>query len=171
MKSPEEIEKALQRLMPAAFSAQGEENISRTITRLASPKQTSSVQPLTELPEAVKKTSPWSHKITWSAAAAVLMGIGTALFLQQPNASKSQVVTMPLPANFFAVNQPVLIDRVQVSDSGIYEGTLSTKDGSMMSQVNRRIQTRERYRDPKSGYLITISESRDEKVLVPKTRF
>jgi hypothetical protein len=41
----------------------------------------------------------------------------------------------------------------------------------MMSQVNRRIQTRERYRDPKSGFLITVSESRDEKVLVPKTRF
>jgi hypothetical protein len=166
MKSPEEIEKALQRLMPAAFSSQGEENISRAITRLASSQQPSSAQP-----KEVKKSSPWSHKITWSAAAAVLMGIGTALFLQQPDASQSQVVTMPLPANVVAVNQPVLIDRVQVSDSGIYEGTLSTKDGSMMSQVNRRIQTRERYRDPKSGYLITISESRDEKVLVPKTRF
>lgn len=166
MKSPEEIEKALQRLMPAAFSAQGEDNVSRAIARLASARED-----IIELPEVVRKSSRLSHKFTWSAAAALLIGIGTALFLMPPDANQSQVMTMqPVPAGA-VVNQPVLIDRMQVSDSGIYEGTLSAEDGSMMSQVNRRIQTRERYRDPKSGFLITVSESRDEKVLVPKTRF
>ena len=166
MKSPEEIEKALQRLMPVAFSETGEENISRAITRLASVHENSSEQT-----NVVKKSSWSSRKSTWSAAAALLIGIGTALFLLPPNANQSQVVTLPPAAANVAVNQPVLIDRMQVRDSGIYEGTLSSQDGSMMSQVNRRIQTRERYRDPKSGFLITVSESRDEKVLVPKTRF
>ena len=166
MKSPEEIEKALHRLIPSAFSAEVEENISRAITRLASPHEGVKV-----LPAAVKKSSFFSNKFTWSAAAALLVGIGTAFFTLLPDDEPSQVVTQPPVAAIVAVNQPVLIDRMQVSDSGIYEGTLSAKDGSMLSQVNRRIQTRERYRDPKSGFLITVSESRDEKVLVPKTRF
>ena len=170
MKSPEEIEKALQRLMPSAFSAQGEENIHRAISRLSA----SNVVTTTPAPVA-KKSTRFSNKYKWSAAAAVLIGIGTALYLLPSDKQQSQVVSLPntpevMPA-IVAINQPVLIDRMQVSDSGIYQGTLSAEDGSMMSQVNRRIQTRERYRDPKSGFLITVSESRDEKVLVPKTRF
>ena len=59
----------------------------------------------------------------------------------------------------------LLADAVTIKD------TLAAADGSMMNQVVRRIQTRERYRDAKHGYLITVSESRDENVLIPKTSF
>jgi len=66
---------------------------------------------------------------------------------------------------------PVFLDRVQLTDALADEGTLTSADGSMLQQWKRRVQTRERYRDANTGYLITISESRDEKVLVPKTSF
>ncbi len=58
-----------------------------------------------------------------------------------------------------------------VTDGMTVEGTLTAADGSVVNQINRRVQTRERYRDAKKGYLITISETRDEKVYLPKKGF
>jgi hypothetical protein len=58
-----------------------------------------------------------------------------------------------------------------VTDGVTLEGTMAAADGRVINQVNRRVETRERYRDAKKGYLITISETRDEKVYLPKKGF
>jgi hypothetical protein len=58
-----------------------------------------------------------------------------------------------------------------VTDGITVEGTLAAADGTMMNQVQRRVETRERYRDARKGYLITVSETRNEKVLLPKKGF
>jgi hypothetical protein len=58
-----------------------------------------------------------------------------------------------------------------VTDEAAQDQFISARDGSMLRQINRNVLTRERYRTGKSGYLITISESRAEQVLVPKNSF
>lgn len=119
--------------------------------------------------------------LRWAAAAAVVIGSffaylaspsftsGPATLSQASSSIPSAQDNVILASNDAA--SPVLLDRVQLTDSLADEGTLTAADGSMLHQWKRRVQTRERYRDAQTGYLITISESRDEKVLVPKTSF
>lgn len=174
MKSPEEIEKALQRLMPPALSEQAHANISAMIASLASAEPSRA-----DLAAANEEVFPLpiSQRINWrAAAAAIAIGALTALTWQlsqqdptttvvDATAHKPPVIT-PEPGE-----SPVLIDRMQVTDGMTLEGTLTVADGSMVHQVKRRVQTQERYRDAKHGYLITVSETRNEQVYMPKKGF
>ena len=130
-----------------------------------------------------------SH-IRWPAAAAIAIGrsgnsiiattpIGSVLayiYTLSPATPEMAKISSDLNSDDLSVvssvdTAPVFLDRVQLTDALADEGTLTSADGSMLQQWKRRVQTRERYRDANTGYLITISESRDEKVLVPKTSF
>lgn len=170
MKSPEEMEKSLKRLMPVALSERANHDISQMISSLAAADDAE----LTAIAESPASTMPWyRNRITWSAAAALLIGAMASLW-QMPTASSVVVDTPALPQTIsasVAEVSPVLIDRMEVTDSMVVEGTVASADGSVMNRVKRRVETRERYRDQKKGYLITISESRDVKELVPKTSF
>jgi hypothetical protein len=167
MKSPEEIEKALQRLMPPAMSDQGHAAVINAIECLAGSNQFAvEVRPAHgQLPSS--KNTNW----IWGAAAAVALIAGLSFFrLATPLATPLATAPIPTPAAA-AVNLPIFIDRMLLTDAVSIEDTVAAADGSMMNQVVRRIHTRERYRDAQHGYLITVSESRDENVLIPKTSF
>ena len=168
MKSPEEMEKSLKRLMPAAISERAEQDICQMISSLAC-ESTTAVEDHVVVSSAA--TPCYRNRLTWSAAAALLIGASVSLFA--PSQPQSSVVAeTSLPAGqVVEVASPVLIDRMEVTDSMVVEGTVASADGSVMNRVKRRVETRERYRDQKKGYLITISESRDVKELVPKTSF
>lgn len=212
MKSPEEMEKSLHALMPAALSERGHQRISLKLRALAhaedvniSPLQSAedclAALALPEVSSALSGRMPWhsdaailsdevapvavvrSNKflLRWAAAAAVAIGSLFAYFAA-PSASSQFATSTPTSPSAHATSDnialastndatPVLLDRVQLTDPLADEGTLTAADGSMLQQWKRRVQTRERYRDAQTGYLITISESRDEKVLVPKTSF
>jgi hypothetical protein len=117
-----------------------------------------------------------SH-IRWPAAAAIAIGSVLAyIYTLSPATPEMAKISSDLNSDDLSVvssvdTAPVFLDRVQLTDALADEGTLTSADGSMLQQWKRRVQTRERYRDANTGYLITISESRDEKVLVPKTSF
>ncbi len=170
MKSPEEMEKALRRLVPPALSAQAHADVSSMIASLAA-SSTHDTPPaeITEIAQPGKRRGPW-----YAAAAAVVMAGLTALNL--PQAEQTLTITPdtanPQPTMVAdAKSAPVLIDRMLVTDGITVEGTLAAADGTMMNQVQRRVETRERYRDARKGYLITVSETRNEKVLLPKKGF
>jgi len=165
MKSPEEIEKALQRLMPPAMSGRGHAAVIESIERLAGSNESAvDVRPVQSHPPS-SKNARWIR----AAAAAVVLGAGLS-FLRPATPLSSPLATAPISAAS-GTNAPIFIDRMLLTDAVTIEDTLAAADGSMMNQVVRRIQTRERYRDAKHGYLITVSESRDENVLIPKTSF
>lgn len=208
MKSPEEMEKSLHALMPAALSERGHQRISQKLRALAlADEDHQCAEPTTEqslaavsLPtvsHALVNRMPWHtelseqpvssqpeisapHKkslVRWSAAAAIVIGSVLAyVSTLSPAGSGMAKISPDLDSDDLSVVSsvdatPVLLDRVQLTDPLADEGTLTASDGSMLQQWKRRVQTRERYRDAQTGYLITISESRDEKVLVPKTSF
>lgn len=162
MKSPEEMEKALQRLMPAALSDRAHNNISQMLAGLAADAETTA---------AIVPTAP-PRKLRWSIAAAAAIAIASALAWMNPTDTAQSATTLAstdLTKN--QVTSPVLIDRMLVTNDAGLDGVITAHDGTVMHQVNRQVITRERYRTEKKGYLITISEYRAEKVLVPKNRF
>ena len=165
MKSPEEIEKALQRLMPPAMSGQGHAAVIDAIELLARNETAVEVGPALGHPPS-SKNARW----IWGAAAAVALGSGLSFFLPDSPLSTPLASITSIPSSAGS-NTPIFIDRMLLADAVTIKDTLAAADGSMMNQVVRRIQTRERYRDAKHGYLITVSESRDENVLIPKTSF
>jgi hypothetical protein len=135
---------------------------------------------LSEQPVSSQPAISAPHKkslVRWSAAAAIAIGSVLAyVSTLSPAGSGMAKISPDLDSDDLSVVSsvdatPVLLDRVQLTDPLADEGTLTASDGSMLQQWKRRVQTRERYRDAQTGYLITISESRDEKVLVPKTSF
>jgi hypothetical protein len=166
MKSPEEIEQALHRLVPAAMSARAQQSISGMISSLAH----ENVLPDSTIAYTPVKRNPWR---TAAAAAVAIGAIGTMAWSWLPQTESSVALHQDLPFTSEPDTDvsPILIDRVFVSDDVALEGTLTAADGSIVHQVNRRIQTRERYRDTKKGYLITVSETRDEKIFTPKKGF
>jgi hypothetical protein len=171
MKSPEEMEKALQRLVPPALSAQAHADVSAMLASLAA--SASPVAPVAEISPDTKRPLP-RVIARWAAAAALVIGAISALVVSQPQTQK--LVTTPtdrekpVPAAE-SDGSPILIDRMLLTDGITVEGTMAAADGRVINQVNRRVETRERYRDAKKGYLITISETRDEKVYLPKKGF
>lgn len=208
MKSPEEMEKSLHALMPAALSERGHQRISQKLRALAladedhqcaepTTAQSLAAVSLPPVSQALVNRMPWHtelneqpvssqpaisapHKkslVRWSAAAAIAIGSVLAyVSTLSPAGSGMAKISPDLDSDDLSVVSsmdatPVLLDRVQLTDPLADEGTLTASDGSMLQQWKRRVQTRERYRDAQTGYLITISESRDEKVLVPKTSF
>lgn len=169
MKSPEEMEKALKRLVPPALSAQAHADVSAMLASLAS--SASPEAPVAEIsPE--KKRPLHRGPARWAAAAAIVIGAISALAVSQPDAEKVVAATAEQPTPLAEADaSPILIDRMLLTDGITLEGTMTAADGRVINQVNRRVETRERYRDAKKGYLITISETRDEKVYLPKKGF
>ncbi len=170
MKSPEEMENALRRLVPPALSAQAHADVSAMIASLAasSPHETPPAE-ITEIAQPAARRGPW-----YAAAAAVVVAGLTALNLPQAEQPLTITPDIEYPQPTIVADAkaaPVLIDRMLVTDGITVEGTLAAADGTMMNQVQRRVETRERYRDARKGYLITVSETRNEKVLLPKKGF
>jgi hypothetical protein len=167
MKSPEEMEKALQRLVPPALSAQAHADVSAMLASLAA-----AASPNAPVADISPETKRPALRITarWAAAAAIVIAAISALSLSQSESPKLAATPTETPAAE-SDGSPILIDRMLVTDGIRVEGTMTAADGRVINQVNRRVETRERYRDAKKGYLITISETRDEKVYLPKKGF
>lgn len=168
MKSPEDMEKALQRLIPPALSERAHADVSAMLTSLAASAPSSVVDPVTSARRFSLRT-PLSI-----AAALAIVSVSIAVWTSSGIRERQSIVAsapVPRTATADGETQPILIDRMLVTDGMTVEGTLTAADGSVVNQINRRVQTRERYRDAKKGYLITISETRDEKVYLPKKGF
>jgi len=169
MNSPKDIEKSLQRLMPAALSTSAERNISQMLAELAASPV--AAQPVAQMPT-TRATSPFFRRIL-AVAALLVATIPLWIAWSPENRTSSPLAVVPSPANTQEQSHPeaILIDRMLVTDEAAQDQFISARDGSMLRQINRNVLTRERYRTGKSGYLITISESRAEQVLVPKNSF
>lgn len=169
MNSPKDIEKSLQRLMPAALSTSAERNISQMLAELAaSPAAT---QPVTEMPTPTA-TSPFPRRFL-AVAALLVAAIPMWIAWNPKNPTSAPLAITPTTITSQEQSSPeaILIDRMLVTDEAANDQFIAARDGSMLRQINRNVLTRERYRTGKSGYLITISESRAEQVLVPKNSF
>lgn len=162
MKSPEEIEAALQRLAPPALSSRAQSNVAAMLADLSEKHSAATV---------ISRHRPRTFLFVSSAAALLFLGMG--LSLRHPTLPVS---TPPIAATAGAMDEmspapPVFVDRLLVTDGAMLENTLASADGTVVKELKRRVHSHERYRDARRGYLITISETRDEKLYLPKNGF
>jgi hypothetical protein len=162
MKSPEEIEAALQRLAPPALSPRVQSNVAAMLTDLSAKAAPVAV---------ISRHRPRTWRFVSSAAALLIFGMGWSL--RPPTLPVS---TPPIAATAGVMDEmspapPVFVDRLLVTDGAMVENTLASEDGTVVKELKRRVHTHERYRDARRGYLITISETRDEKLYLPKNGF
>ncbi len=156
MESPEEIEKALSRLMPAAISEEGKRSLDELIDGLAAGET------VVQMPR--KSAWPWLGGIGAAAAAVVIA-------LNLPTGS-------PVPADV-AVAPPapvleggiVLLQQTERVENAEPDGWMSETDGVAHRAWRVRVVDEERLRDLETGYEVLVSRPREEVILMPVTAF
>ena len=159
MESPEDIEKALARLMPSAISEKGQRSMDDLIDSLAAGETVA-----VELPP-MKKPSrlPWFGALGAAAAAVVV-----ALSLPQGGSAPAAVVENAPKAEEGNV---VLIGSSEVVEDAVPEDWMSETDGVPHRAWRVRVVDQERLRDVETGYEVLVSRPREEVRLMPVTSF
>ena len=159
MESPEDIEKALARLMPSAISEKGQRSMDDLIDSLAAGETVA-----VELPP-MKKPSrlPWFGAIGAAAAAVVV-----ALSLPQGGSAPATVVENAPKGEEGNV---VLIGSSEVVEDAVPEDWMSETDGVPHRAWRVRVVDQERLRDVETGYEVLVSRPREEVRLMPVTSF
>lgn len=112
------------------------------------------------------------HTPAWGSAAAILLlSLGGLLWFTQHSSPEQASFRDSSAVRETPSATPVLLDRMLVADGITTENHVTASDGTLVKQIKRRVQTHERYRDSTKGYLITVSESRDEQVNMPQKGF
>jgi hypothetical protein len=165
MESPEDIEKALARLMPSAISEKGQRSMEDLIDSLAAG------EPMAlELPPAKKpgRSSWFAYSGIGAAAAAVVV----ALSLPQEGSQSAAVVeNAPAKEDISSKGGLVLIDSSEVVEDAVPEDWMSETDGVPHRAWRVRVVDQERLRDVETGYEVLVSHPREEVRLMPVTSF
>ena len=156
MESPEDIEKALSRLMPAAISEEGKRSLDELIDGLATTEK------VVELPR--KSGWPWAGGIAAAAAAVVIA-------LNLPAADPAGPVAALIAEESFEESGIVLLRQTERVEDAEPEGWLSETDGVAHRAWRVRVIDEDRVRDVKTGYEVTVSRPREEVILMPVTTF
>ncbi len=156
MESPEEIEKALSRLMPAAISEEGKRSLDAMIDGLAAGET------VVEMPR--KSPWPWLGGIGAAAAAVVI-----ALYL--PAGSPAPVSVTVTPPAATEKGGIVLLQQTERVENAEPEGWMSETDGVAHRAWRVRVVDEERLRDLETGYEVLVSRPREEVILMPVTAF
>ena len=150
------VETILARLMPSALSENGQHAIEAMIDELAATPQM-----------AASSGHPWLRRITIGGIAAA--GVAAACvfpMLQRPAAVVAGNVPAESPApGFVLVGES---DRVEAMTD---EGWLENQDGSAMQATRLSVIEENTLRDLETGIVISISEPREEILLMPVSAF
>lgn len=150
------VETILARLMPSALSESGQREIEAMIDELAA-----------NSPESAPSGHPWFRRITVGGIAAA--GVAAALvfpMIHQPNVP----ATVETPATSSAPGF-VLVGESDRVESMTDEGWLEDQDGSTMQAMRLSVIEENTLRDVETGIVISISEPREEILLMPVSAF
>lgn len=156
MESPEDIEKALARLMPAAISDEGKRSLDELIDGLAAGET------VVEMPR--KSAWPWAGGIAAAAAAVVIALNLPAAGPATPESDLSRIQ----PAEGAGI---VLIQQTERVENAEPENWLSETDGVAHRAWRVRVIDEERLRDTETGYEVLVTHPREEVILMPVTAF
>ena len=163
MESPEDIEKALARLMPSAISEKGQRSIEDLIDSLAAGETVA-----VEL-SPVKQPSrlPWFGFGGIGAAAAAVV----VAFSIPQGKSPAVVENAPVRENSPSKADVVLIGSSEFVEDAVPEDWMSETDGVPHQAWRVRVVDQERLRDVETGYEVLVSRPREEVRLMPVTSF
>jgi hypothetical protein len=157
MESPEDLEKALARLMPSAISEKGQRSMEDLIDSLAAGESVAVGLP-------AKSTSHWSWLGGIGAAAAAVV-----VALSIPQGASPDVAEKPaVPESPAAL---VLIGSSEVVEEAVPEDWMSESDGVPHRAWRVRVVDQERLRDVETGLEVLVSRPREEVRLMPVTSF
>ncbi|MES2996552.1 MAG: hypothetical protein V4733_07055 [Verrucomicrobiota bacterium] len=159
MPKPEEVEKILARLVPAAWSEEGAAGLSGTIARLAGqdqkPAQVAKISALRTL-----------RKRIATGGIAALFAIGGFAFWNHEVPRNKPVVS-----HHSATAEMVLLNTSERIETMSDEGWREAEDGSAMQAVRLRVMDVDNVLDGKTGIVMRISQPREELMLTPITSF
>lgn len=154
MESPEELEKALSRLMPAALSESGRRSLDELIDGLAEGRPV------------VAAAAPPTRSWFWSAGIAAA---AAALVIAVPWGGPAEVAEVAGPRA--AAAGVVRIAHSERVETAVPEDWMSERDGVAHRAWRVRVVDEERLRDVQTGYEVLVSRPREEVVLMPVTAF
>lgn len=183
MESPEDIEKALAALLPAAISERGQRSLDELIDSLAAGEA-----PLAELPELeaepeaepaaapapVVSRRPWA----WAgiAGAAGAFAAAVAMVFQMPATTgrpsfgtTPDLATVPVVAT--TTPEVESLGRNEFVDSAVPENWMSVKDGVPHRAVRIYYVEEEHLRDKKTGYEMVRTQTREDLDWLPIDTF
>jgi hypothetical protein len=160
MESPEEIEKALSRLVPAAFSEQGKRSLDELIDGLAAGETTV----IEMAPDKSKPLLPWAGGIAAAAAAVVLAMNFPAGGPSAPSPGISQA-----PPEI--AGETVLLHQSERVEAAVPEDWMTEADGVAYRAWRVRVVGEERLHDVQTGYEVLVSRPREEVRLIPVSSF
>lgn len=152
MKSPEAIEAALARLMPAALSDEGQRAIDRMIEGLAA----ESAPRVVRMPRRV-----------WPAAAAAVLLVGLSCLAWWPAAR-------PQPASVAAAGQGDVFETLassEIIETVADEGIVQDPAGAALRATRVRIVGQNTFRDRRTGEVVEVTAPREEMVYAPVSSF
>jgi hypothetical protein len=159
MESPEELEKALARLMPAAISTRGRESMEDLLDALAGGE----ADAVAQIPPPAPRRWIW-----WSGGAAAAAAVVLALNLPQAGPA---VVAATGPAAMPAADELVLVGQTEVVEEAVPEDWMSESNGVPHRAWRVRVLDRERLRDVATGHEVIVTRPREEIRLIPVTSF
>ncbi len=156
MHKPDPVETILARLMPPALSEESQRDIEAMLDELAGP-----VVAISPAPAAISWTRRWA--IGGIAAAGVAAAM---IFPMKPAAHPvASAVDQEMPAEFQLVSES---DRIESTSD---EGWLEDSDGSAMQALRLNVVEENNILDEETGIVMTVSEPREEILLMPVSAF
>ena len=168
MESPEDIEKALGRLVPSALSEKGHRELEDLIDSLAAG----------EMPDAPAATRPGGRRfLAWAGgigAAAAASAISVSLPQAGPGGNGGVTTAREVSgADRVSAEEEdvVLLGRVERVEAAEPEDMVWETDGVAHRAWRFRVVDEERVQDVRTGYEVTVSSPRERVVLMPVTAF
>lgn len=155
MQAPDPIEAALARLMPSAMSAPGQRSIEDMLDGLAAESK-------------VVRTRNWKRPLTGLGIAAAVAAAATLPGLFKTGV---EIASSPQVRADVASLGVYLVEKSERVESMSDEGWVADPDGSAMQAVRLRMVSEDVVRDEETGYTMTISEPREEVLLMPVSDF
>lgn len=155
MSKPEEVEQILARLMPTPMSEAGEAEICASIDELAEEAGISS-------DESSRRSG------TWSIGIAAAVALSAILILQRNN---EKVAKPELAQNSEWIAPVVQLGQSDVVESIHEEGWHEDENGTAHQAVRVKLVAQQEILDPETGIRMTVSEPREEWLLVPVYAF
>ncbi|WP_193213179.1 hypothetical protein [Luteolibacter marinus] len=159
MESPEEIEKALSRLMPSAISEKGQRSLDELIDSLAAGEEQ-----VAEMPR--KSRLPW-----WGGVGAAAAAVVVALSLPTGNQAAVDHSQVQVERTGNSNGGILLLGQSKRVEAAEPQDWMSESDGVAYRAWRVRVVDEERVQDLETGYEVLVSCPRDEVRLLPVTAF
>lgn len=157
MHKPDPVETILARLMPPALSEEGQRDIEAKLDELAGPG--------VAIPPPAPAAISWARR--WAIGGIAAAGVAAAMIFPMKPAAPiaDSAMDQEIPAEFQLVSES---DRIESTSD---EGWLEDPDGSTMQALRLNVVEENNILDEETGIVMTVSEPREEILLMPVSAF